>query len=85
VAIKCDLVYWTLKYYLGQRFNMNMFEFVTMIFKNHMFKIGLSRIHQNINKGHNLQNRLQVDEILNISYFQVNGALKCSCKFPTFS
>jgi hypothetical protein len=64
---------------------MKMFEFVTMVIKNHMFKIDVCIIHQNISKGHNLQNRLQVDQILNISYFQVNGALKCSCKIPNFS
>jgi hypothetical protein len=37
-------------------FNMNMFfYFVTIVFKNHMFKIGISNIYWNKNKGHNLQ------------------------------
>jgi hypothetical protein len=35
------------------------FYFVMIIFHNHMFKVGTSRIHQNIDKNHNLQNRLQ--------------------------
>ncbi len=44
---------------------MNMFfYFVTIVFNNHMFKIGISRIHWNTNKGHNLKSRLQINEIL---------------------
>ncbi len=36
-------------------FNMNMlFNFVTIIFNNHMFQISMIKIHQNIGKGHNL-------------------------------
>jgi hypothetical protein len=30
-----------------------------IIFNNHMFKTSTSRIHQNIDKNHNLQSRLQ--------------------------
>jgi hypothetical protein len=57
-------------------FNMNMFfDFVTIVFNNHMFKKGISRIHWNTNKGHNLKNKLQMNEILDFSYFQINGAL----------
>jgi hypothetical protein len=41
-------------------FNKNMFfDFVMIIFNNHMFKVSMSIIHQNIDKNHNLQNRLQ--------------------------
>jgi hypothetical protein len=47
-----------------------------------MFRVSINRIHW---KCHNLQNRLQVHEILDFSYFQVNGALKCTCKLPSFS
>jgi hypothetical protein len=43
-----------------------------------MFKIGMNRIRWNTNKGHNLQNRLQANEILDFSYFQINGALECT-------
>jgi hypothetical protein len=65
--------------------NMNMyFYFVTIVFKNHKFKIGISKIYWNTNKGHNLQIGLQMDEMLNFSKFQVNGVLKCSCKLPFF-
>ncbi len=56
-------------------------KIVTIIFLNHMFKIGLSKICQNTNKIHNLQIRLQVNKTLNFSYFKVNGVLKCTCKF----
>jgi hypothetical protein len=67
-------------------FNVNMFiDFVTIVFNNHMFKVGISRIHQNTNKGHNFRNRLQVDYILKFSYFQVNGALKYIWKLPSSS
>ncbi len=58
-------------------FNMNMlFEFVTIVFNNHMFKVSLSKLHSNTCKDHKLQSRLQVNEILHFSYFQINGALK---------
>jgi hypothetical protein len=51
-----------LKISFSRMFNMNMFiDFVAVVFNNHMFKVGISRIHQNTNKGHNFQNRLQVD------------------------
>jgi hypothetical protein len=37
---------------------MNMFfDFVIVVFNNHMFEIGISRIQQNIWRGHNLQGR----------------------------
>jgi hypothetical protein len=66
-------------------FNMNMlFEFVIIVFNNHMFKVSISKIHSNTCKDHVLQIRLQVDEMLNFSYFQINGALKCTCKLPFF-
>jgi hypothetical protein len=36
-------------------FNTKMFfNFVTIIFNNHMFQISMIKIHQNIGKGHNL-------------------------------
>jgi len=39
---------------------MKFFDFVTTIFKNHMFKIGLHiYIHQNSSRCHNLQNKLE--------------------------
>jgi hypothetical protein len=41
--------------------NMKLFEFVTNIFLNHMFKNRFIYIHQNSNRCHNLQSRLQVD------------------------
>jgi hypothetical protein len=63
-------------------FNMDMlFDFVITIFKNHMFKVGLSRIHQNTSKAYNLQNKLQVDKILDFPIFNV---VKCACTLPTF-
>jgi hypothetical protein len=64
---------------------MNMlFEFVTIVFNNHMFEVSISKIHSNTCKDHKVQNRLQVDEILDFSYFQVNAAQKCTCKPPSF-
>jgi len=67
-------------------FNMNMiFYFVTIGFNKPMFKISISRIHWNTSKGHNLQDMLQVDKILDFFYFEVSGALKCICKLPSFS
>lgn len=66
-------------------FNMNMlFEFVTIVFNNHMLKVSISKIHSNTCRDHKLQSRLQVDEILHFSYFQIIGALKCTCKLPFF-
>jgi hypothetical protein len=66
-------------------FNMNMFfDFVTIVLNNHMFKIDISRIHWNTNKGHNLQSRLQINEILDFFDFQINGALECTCKLSYF-
>jgi hypothetical protein len=63
---------------------MNMlFDFAIIVFNNHMFKYYI-KIHWNTWEGYNLQNRLQVDEILKFSYFQVKGALKCICKLPSF-
>lgn len=53
-----------------------------------MFKIGLNKIHWNTNKvrkAHNLQIQLQVDQILDFSYFQGYGDVKCTCRFPTCS
>jgi hypothetical protein len=47
-----------------------------------MFKVGINKIHW---KCCNLQNRLQVYKILDFSNFQVNGALKYTCKLPSFS
>jgi hypothetical protein len=32
---------------------------VMIIFNNHMFKVGTSKIHQNIDKNHNLQSKLE--------------------------
>jgi len=64
-------------------FNMNMlFEFVTIVFNNHMFKVSISKIHSNT--CNTLQSRLQIDEILTFSYFQINGALKYTCKLSFF-
>jgi hypothetical protein len=34
-------------------------NYVMIIFNNHMFKVGTSKIHQNIDKNHNLQSNLQ--------------------------
>jgi len=65
--------------------NINMFfDFVTIVFNNHMFKIGISRIHWNTNNGHNLKSSLQINEMLDFSYFQINGALECTCKVSLF-
>jgi len=53
-----------------------------------MFKIGLNKIHWNTNKvrkAHNLQIQLQVDQILDFSYFQGYGDVKCTCRLPTCS
>jgi hypothetical protein len=60
------------------------FYFVTIRFNKHMFKVNINKIHWNTSKSHNLQDILQVDKILDFFYFQVNGALKCTCKFPSF-
>ncbi len=49
--------------------NMSMFfNFVTIVFKTHMFKLSLSRCIK-IQAFVNLQNKLQVDEILSFFYF----------------
>jgi hypothetical protein len=42
-----------LKCYLVQCLNIFL-KFFKIIFKNHMFKIGLSKIHWNISKVHNI-------------------------------
>jgi hypothetical protein len=49
-----------------------------------MFKRGISKIHSNISKSHNLQNKLQIDEILDFCYFQVNDGLECLINFHLF-
>jgi len=67
-------------------FNMNMFfYFVTIVFNKPMFKISISRIHWNTSQGHNLQDMLHEDKILDFLNFEVNGALKCICKLSFFS
>jgi hypothetical protein len=49
---------------------MNMsFDFVTIVFKKHMFKVNINGIHWNTSKSHNLQDILQVDKILDFFLF----------------
>jgi hypothetical protein len=67
-------------------FNMDMlFEFVTTILKNHMFKIGLNKIHQNTSKAYNLQSKLQVDKILDFSYFQCSKMCLYTSNFSYYN
>jgi hypothetical protein len=71
--------------------NTNIFfEFMSLILKNHMFKIYLnkylnnaSRIFYNFMGCIRKQNRLQIDEILNFLIFLVNGHLKFTYACPT--
>jgi hypothetical protein len=67
--------------------NMNIFfEFMSMILKNHMFKVDLSRFLKNIFYLFSYpkkQSRLQVDEILNFFTFLVNGHLKFTYALST--
>ncbi len=66
---------------------MNIFfEFMSMILKNHMFKVDLSRFLKNIFYLFSYpkkQSRLQVDEILNFFTFLVNGHLKFTYALST--
>jgi hypothetical protein len=63
---------------------MNIFfEFMSMVLKNHMFKVDLSRFLKNASRVFfyfmgcpKKQNRLQLNEILNVFTFLVNGHLK---------
>jgi len=63
--------------------NMNiLFEFMWIVLKSHMFKVDLSRFFKNASRINffmgcpKKQSRLQVDEILNVFTFLVNGHLK---------
>jgi hypothetical protein len=59
-----------------------LFHFNIIILKNEHLHVDLSRFYKiasTCNKCSILQNGLQVDEILNILYFQDNGALKNTC------
>jgi hypothetical protein len=62
---------------------------MSMILKNHMFKVDLTRLlkmrfTKKTNSGFSKkQNRLQVDEILNIFTFSINGHLKFTYAFST--
>ncbi len=70
--------------------NMNtFFEFMSMILKNHMFKIDLSRFLKIANRFSYFQgcpkkqSKLQVDEILDFFTFLVHGHLKFTYALPT--
>jgi hypothetical protein len=64
---------------------MNMlFDFVTIVFYNHLFQVDINKIYRNTCKDHNLYNKLQVDEILSFSTFLINGALKCIFEISVF-
>jgi hypothetical protein len=70
---------------------MNIFfEFMSMILKNHLFKVDLSRFLKNENRMSfyfsscpKKQNRLQVNETLDLFTFLVNGHLKFTHAFST--
>ncbi len=58
------------------------FFFNIISLKNENFHVNLSRFYKiasTCKKCLILQNGLQVDEILNVFYFQVNGTLKNTC------
>jgi hypothetical protein len=63
--------------------NMNIiFHFIIVILKNKHLHVDLSRFYKIAStcmKCLILQNGLQVDEIFNFLYFQINGALKKKC------
>jgi len=53
-------------------------DFFIIIFNNHMFEIGIKKVYWNTSKDHSLFLNLFIFK------FQVNGALKCTCKFSFF-
>jgi hypothetical protein len=65
-----------------------IFHFNIVILKNEHLNVDLSKFTKNAfncRKFLILQNGLQVNEILNFFYFQVNGALKTTCVLSNYA
>jgi hypothetical protein len=62
-----------------------IFHFNIVILKNEHFHVDFTKITSTCRKFLVLQNGLQVNEILNFFYFQVNGALKNTCVLSNYA